>query len=128
FPEISFRNEDILKIKNSSQHFDIITSTLTMHHFTNDEILDFLRCFDDRAKLGWVINDLQRSRVAALLFRGFSGIFMKTEIARYDGLVSIGRAFKKKELITFARKLGLENYQLRWRWAFRYLWIVDSKA
>ncbi|WP_031428712.1 methyltransferase domain-containing protein [Flavimarina sp. Hel_I_48] len=128
FPEISFRQQDILKLGEKEEVFDIMTSTLTMHHFTDEEILNFLRFFEQRSTLGWVINDLQRSRTAAVLFRAFSGVFMKTKIARYDGLVSIGRAFTKKELIIFATKLGLEHYKLKWRWAFRYLWIVDSKA
>ncbi|HEA30493.1 MAG TPA: methyltransferase domain-containing protein [Leeuwenhoekiella sp.] len=128
FPEISFRQQDILKLTEKEEDFDIITTTLTMHHFTDAEILKFLNCFKKCSTLGWVVNDLQRSNLAAVLFRGFSGVFMKTEIARYDGLVSIGRGFKKKELITFAKKLGLKHYKLHWRWAFRYLWIADSKA
>lgn len=128
FPEISFRQQDILKLTEKDELFDIITSTLTMHHFTDSEILNFLNCFEKLSVLGWVINDLHRSKLASVLFRAFSGIFMKTKIARYDGLVSIGRAFKKRELIIFAKKLGLMHYKLNWRWAFRYLWIVDSKA
>lgn len=127
YPEINFKQQDILAITGDAATFDIITTTLTMHHFDNKEIVRFLEHFHELSKLGWVVNDLQRSRIAAILFRGFSRIFMKTKIARYDGLVSIGRSFKRKELEKFASTLGLSNYKLDWRWAFRYLWIVDKK-
>lgn len=127
YPEIEFRQQDILQL-NADLKFDITTTTLTMHHFTDEEILRFLKRFNAVSNLGWVINDLHRSNIAAVLFHGFSGVFMKTHIARYDGLVSIGRAFTKRELTTFATQLGLNAYSIKWRWAFRYLWITDIRA
>lgn len=128
FPEIRFLQQDILQLKSEDLHCDIVTSTLTMHHFEDDQILDFLKHFMRLSKLGVVINDLHRNRLAAMLFQPLSRIFMKTHVARHDGLVSIQRAFKKKELQLFSKKLNLTSYQIRWRWAFRYLWIIDSKA
>lgn len=128
FPEIIYKKQDILKLNDESIQYDIITSTLTMHHFTDDEVLKFMTHFKNTAKLGVVINDLHRSRVAYILFQVFSRIFMKTQLARYDGLISIKRAFTKAELQTLTRKMRIKNYTLNWQWAFRYLWIIDNKA
>ncbi len=128
YPEIAYRQKNILELDTTEARLDIITTTLTMHHFTDNEIVGFLKCFGQLSRLGWVVNDLHRSSIASVLFRAFSSIFMNTYIARYDGLVSIKRAFTKKELTTFAAQLGLTEYKIGWRWAFRYLWITDMKA
>ena len=128
YPEIEYRQKNILELDTTEGKLDIITTTLTMHHFTDEEILVFLKRFGELSLLGWVVNDLHRSRIASVLFRGFSRIFMKTHIARYDGEVSIKRAFTKQELTTFASQLGLTEYKIGWRWAFRYLWITDMRA
>ena len=128
FSEISFVQMDILNLNSKKIKFDVITITLTMHHFSNKEIMAFLNHFIKISNLGWVVNDLQRSWLAVTLFKAFSSIFMKTYIARHDGTISIKRAFTKKELTTFATRLGLTEYKIGWRWAFRYLWITDTKA
>ena len=127
YPEIQFLQKDILELNQDTFSCDIVTSTLTMHHFTDAEIETFLKQFLAISKLGVVINDLQRSRVAYVLFKAFSAVFMKTYIARHDGLISIKRAFTKNELLTFTQKLPLESYKLKWRWAFRYLWILEKQ-
>ena len=127
FPEIQFKTQDILALNQDSFKCDIVVSVLTMHHFTNEEILVFLNRFLALSNLGVVINDLQRSRLAYVLFKAFSSLFMKTYIARHDGLISIRRAFRKNELVTFTKKLPVRTYQLTWRWAFRYLWILEKQ-
>ncbi len=127
YPEIQFEVQDILKLNPDRSSFDIVLSVLTMHHFSDIEIEQFLSKFLKLSKLGVVINDLQRSRLAYFLFKGFSRVFMRSPIARYDGLVSIKRAFTKKELVTFTKKLSVKHYQLSWRWAFRYLWILEKQ-
>jgi hypothetical protein len=47
-------------------------------------------------------------------------------MSREDGLVSILRGFKKNELEEFSKKLSLKNYTIRWKWAFRYQWIITK--
>tara|TARA_R110002020_G_scaffold252485_6_gene466391 strand:+ start:2223 stop:2924 length:702 start_codon:yes stop_codon:yes gene_type:complete len=128
FPEITFAVQDILKLNSKAFNCDIIVCSLTMHHFNDEEILDFLNCFKKLARLGSVINDLHRSRIAYNLFYAFSNVFMNSYIARNDGLISIKRAFKRNELKSLADNVGISNYSLKWRWAFRYLWIIKNQA
>lgn len=124
YPEIQFLQHDILKLKASTIPCDILISTLTMHHFTDEEVLVFLKKFVSIARLGVVINDLQRSAWAYYLFHLFSRIFIKTKIAKIDGLISIRRAFIKKELLTYAQELPEVLHQIEWKWAFRYVWVM----
>ena len=127
FPELSFQVQDVFKLNETHLEIDIITSTLTMHHFTDAEILKFLAQFLKLANLGVVINDLQRSTIAYRLFQAYSRVFMRSAMARHDGLISIERAFTKNELLSFTSKLGVQSFSIKWRWAFRYLWILENQ-
>ncbi|RXG27826.1 methyltransferase family protein [Leeuwenhoekiella palythoae] len=127
FPEVSFQVQDVFKLNETHLEIDIITSTLTMHHFTDTEILKFLAQFLKLANLGIVINDLQRSTIAYRLFQAYSRVFMRSAMARHDGLISIERAFTKNELLSFTSKLGVQSFNIKWRWAFRYLWILENQ-
>lgn len=123
---ISFEVMDILEITPAALDADILVCNLTMHHFDDQQIVAFLSVFKELAKIGVVINDLQRSQLAYHLFRVFSRIFMKSDIARYDGKISIARGFTRKELEQFALVTNLKNYSIRWKWAFRFLWIIHN--
>ena len=117
-------NQDILKIDNHTFHCDILINTLTMHHFTDEQVLVFLKKFTQLARYAVVINDLQRSRLAYYLFYLFSSIFIKTKIAKIDGLISIRRAFIKKELQGYSEEIRGTTHSIDWKWAFRYVWIL----
>ncbi|APQ19077.1 methyltransferase domain-containing protein [Maribacter hydrothermalis] len=127
YPEITYLEADILKEDFSQWNIDVVMTTLTLHHFTDDGVLKFVHQFNALASLGVVINDLDRSPIAYYLFKAFSLFFIKTEIAKKDGLLSIRRAFKKKDLIYYASKINNATHHIEWKWAFRYLWVLKKK-
>ncbi len=127
FPEITYYEKDILSADFSDFNCDIVITTLTMHHFRNPEILNFIQKFTRLSTIGVVINDLQRSASAYYLFKVFSLIFIKTKVARIDGLTSIRRAFQKSELWELAKSLPNVDHEITWKWAFRYVWILRKK-
>ncbi|MUP45705.1 methyltransferase domain-containing protein [Gramella sp. BOM4] len=126
FPEIDYKNLDIFSDQFQSLEADIILCTLTLHHFKNDQILSLLKAFYQQAKIGIVINDLHRTRLAYFLFQLFCAGFVRNEIARKDGLTSILRGFKKVEVESFAKELQGKHY-IKWKWAFRYQWIIEKE-
>ncbi|TAI48861.1 methyltransferase domain-containing protein [Flagellimonas allohymeniacidonis] len=123
---ITYKKMDILKA-DSGFECDIIINTLTMHHFEEERLETFLNQFVSLAKVGVVINDLQRSKWAYYLFKVFSFFFIRTEVAKYDGLVSISKGFTKNELIHLSNKIPSVIHTIRWRWAFRYVWVMQIK-
>lgn len=127
FPEIHFLKQDILTLSPEDLECDILLCTLTMHHFYNEHIPAFLKQFTNLARIGVVINDLQRSPLAYHLFKGFSAIFIRTKIAKHDGLISIQSGFTKFELENFAKALPSVRHDIKWQWAFRYLWIMRTQ-
>ncbi|SHF13673.1 Methyltransferase domain-containing protein [Arenibacter palladensis] len=128
FSNISFLELDILGPEAKNLQCDILLCTLTMHHFDSKDIPLFLDQFVKLSRLGIVINDLQRSKVSYYLFQLFSLIFIKTKIAKHDGLVSIKSAFTKLDLEAFSINLPHVEHDICWRWAFRYLWIMRIKG
>lgn len=126
YQNISYLCEDIFTMDAAEMDCDVVVCTLTLHHFKDDEIIEILNVFKKSAKLGIVINDLQRSAVAYRLFQLLCVIFGLNRMSREDGLVSILRGFKKEELVAFSEKLNFKKYSIDWKWAFRYQWIIQN--
>jgi 2-polyprenyl-3-methyl-5-hydroxy-6-metoxy-1,4-benzoquinol methylase len=127
YPNIDYQCVDIFSEDFKTLKFDIILCTLTLHHFTNEQILNIITTFRDNAKTGIIINDLHRSKLAYRLFELICFIFKLNRMSRQDGLISILRGFKKNELEEFSKKLNLKNYNINWKWAFRYQWIITNQ-
>jgi SAM-dependent methyltransferase len=76
---------------------DIILSALFTHHLSSAEVVQFLRWMEEQARLGWFINDLQRSSRAAWWFRFLPLLFGWHRFIRHDGPVSLRRAFREDD-------------------------------
>jgi len=119
----TFKVVNVFAEKERLPEFDIALCTLFLHHFKEPQIEDLLNRLTSKAKVGVVINDLHRSFWAFWLFRLYGLLFLKSRIARRDGLVSVARGFKRKELKQISEKI-IGVHQLKWKWAFRYQWII----
>ncbi|WP_299519751.1 methyltransferase domain-containing protein [Winogradskyella sp.] len=124
YEEITFKALDIFSNEFQKLDYDIALSTLFLHHFTEKEILSLLRTISNSADLGIVVNDLHRSNVAYTLFKLLSLTISNPMIVQ-DGLTSILRAFKRKELESFSDQLQLKS-EVHWKWAFRYQWLITT--
>ncbi len=126
YANISFICADIFDELAAGHQYDIILCTLTLHHFKDQEILTLLADFAKQTSLGFVINDLHRSAVAYYLFKLVCFVFRLNSMSRDDGLISILRGFKREDFLLFSEQLHFKNYRLKWKWAYRYQWIVKT--
>jgi len=126
YPEIDYMALNIFEPNFKNQEYDIILCTLTLHHFKDEEIREITAGFYRQSRLGVVINDLHRSKQAYYLFRAFCKVFIRNKIARDDGLTSILRGFKKEDILNFASVLPSQKQKINWKWAYRYLWIIEK--
>jgi 2-polyprenyl-3-methyl-5-hydroxy-6-metoxy-1,4-benzoquinol methylase len=124
YPELSFKTEDIFSQEFQKGKFDVVLATLFLHHFKTPELVSFLDKILQQTKIGVVVNDLHRNKLAYYLFMLLS-IFIKNKMIIEDGLTSVLRGFKRKDLETISSKIKVEP-QIYWKWAFRYLWIMKS--
>jgi len=126
YNNISYECRDIFDNLTEEQPCDIFICTLTLHHFKDEDIIRILEKFKQSAKMGIVINDLHRSALAYYLFKALCFVFGLNDMSREDGLVSILRGFKKADLIKYSRQLNLKFSDIKWKWAFRYQWIIKT--
>lgn len=127
YPKIQYRNIDMMSPDFRDLKADIFLCTLTLHHFKDEEIVELLSVMNRNSRFGIVISDLQRNLWAYRLFKVVCFVFRLNSMSRNDGLISILRGFKRKELLAFSEKLKF-NSTLHWKWAFRYQWIIKKKS
>lgn len=126
YPAIDYATMNVFDESFASVDYDIALCTLTLHHFTDEEILNLMGRLINKARIGVVINDLQRSGLAYRLFQLICFVFRLSKLSKQDGLTSILRGFKKQDLLSFSNQLGAKAYTINWRWAFRYQWIIKN--
>ncbi|WP_264537847.1 methyltransferase domain-containing protein [Flavobacterium sp. N1736] len=126
YSNIEYICVDIFSENFADLKYDILLCTLTLHHFSNEQILNIITTFNNNAAIGIVVNDLHRSKLAYRLFQLICVVFGLKKMSREDGLISILRGFKRNELEEFSQKLHLKNYSINWKWAFRYQWIISK--
>jgi SAM-dependent methyltransferase len=78
---------------------DIIASSLTAHHLEDDEVVALLRWMESTARVGWFLNDLERSERSSRIFGWLAGLAGWHRFVRHDGPVSFRRAFREEDWI-----------------------------
>jgi 2-polyprenyl-3-methyl-5-hydroxy-6-metoxy-1,4-benzoquinol methylase len=124
FDNIKFVYADVFSEEFEVMEYDIVITTLFLHHFKENQLLELMKHLLKKAKSGMVVNDLHRHRLAYYLFKLIT-IPVKNKMIIEDGLTSVLRGFKRKELVNLSKELK-SNYQLKWKWAFRYQWVLKS--
>lgn len=124
YEELTFENIDIFSEEFHDLDYDVVLSTLFLHHLNQNEIYNLLKIITSKAKLGIVVNDLHRNKVAYGLFK-LLGLVISNHMIVQDGLTSILRAFKRDELENISKQLNLKS-QICWKWAFRYQWLIKT--
>ncbi len=102
---------------------EIIFSSLFCHHFTDEELIYQFKWMNENAAIGFFINDLQRHILAYHSIRIITRLFSKSYLVKNDAPLSVLRGFKKKELESLLAKARIENFELQWKWAFRWMVI-----
>lgn len=125
YPEIQFVQADVLEESCRLQDYDLLLCGLFLHHLTNEELDTLFAKAKSAGVPGMVVNDLHRSPLAYYGFDIINLIQRPSDMAKQDGLVSILRGFKRRELIAFMKKHAVHSYQIRWKWAFRYLLVIS---
>ncbi len=126
FPEIRGFAGDYRDFINRSP-VDIFHCALFCHHLDDREIVELFGLMTKVASVGFVINDLKRSRLAYYGVKMFTTLLNGSSLSKHDGPVSVLRGFKKKELERMLKQADVTQYLILRRTLFRYL-IVGKGA
>lgn len=116
--------------------FDIAVSTATLHHLEDSDAPRLLAELARVSRLGFSVVDLRRSRFVYAITRGLAVTAWRNRpFPRWDGPVSVRRAFTPAEARQLLRAAGLDDGVVRawpaWisiRWARRGLAGTASRA
>lgn len=101
--------------------FDMVMSTLFLHHLDEDDAIAFLREAALRARDRVVIQDLIRSRLSYWFAWIGTNVLLLNDICRLDGRTSVEGAFTREEAKAMAKQAGLDGAEIVPRLPFRYL-------
>jgi 2-polyprenyl-3-methyl-5-hydroxy-6-metoxy-1,4-benzoquinol methylase len=124
FKELDFQTLNIFSTEFQNMTFDVVLATLFTHHFTHDELVLMLTRLKKQTRKFIIINDIHRHPLAYYSIRWLTKFFSRSEMVKFDAPLSVRRAFLKKEWEAILKEAGVKNYQLRWRWAFRWQLII----
>jgi 2-polyprenyl-3-methyl-5-hydroxy-6-metoxy-1,4-benzoquinol methylase len=123
---INFEAIDIFSAEFKAKKFDVVIGTLFFHHFSNEVLADFFKQLLTQTKIGIIINDIHRHWFAYYSIKWLTALFSKSTMVKFDGPLSVLRAFTKSELKMILQMAGIKNYEIRWKWAFRWQVIIYS--
>lgn len=117
---IQYESVNIFSDEFRERRYDIVTATLFFHHFSDRELIRFFKQLRNQVSTGVVINDIHRHWFSYYAIKWLTRVFSRSSMVKHDGPVSVLRAFKRKELKEILRGAGIENFSIRWCWAFRW--------
>jgi len=127
-PHARFIHSDYREVTFGDQKPDIIFSSLFCHHFSDKQLVEMFRWLNINSGLGFFVNDLQRHPIAYHSISLLTRIFSRSRLIRHDAPISVLRGFRRHELERLLQMAGMSYYDIRWRWAFRYLIIVQKST
>ena len=119
WPEIHIEQHDLLGLPYPVASFDVVLCSLTLHHFAEADVVAILRRIRDIARVGYIVNDLRRNRIAICLSKLMARTIITNPIARFDAPASCERAFTPAELRALATQAGMGDVAIRRHRFFR---------
>jgi 2-polyprenyl-3-methyl-5-hydroxy-6-metoxy-1,4-benzoquinol methylase len=101
--------------------YDVIISSLFLHHLDDTEAIVFLKRMRSAARRLILVSDLLRSTVGLLLAIAGTRMLSASPVVRVDGPRSVRRAFTPGEVRALAEQAGLFRANIVWQWPFRFL-------
>ena len=122
-PGLHFEQYDLLALPYAPGSFDVVLCSLTLHHFSEDDVVAILRRIHEIARIGYIVNDLRRNPVATCLAKLMARTIITNPIAKFDAPASCERAFTIAELRALAMRAELEHFEIHRHHMFRMVLV-----
>jgi SAM-dependent methyltransferase len=110
FPEISYVQADIRSFEPADR-FDIVLCSLALHHFGWREAVEILQRLDRLGARAVLVSDLVRSVTGILGVYLLTSTIFRNPMTKFDGRLSIRRAFSFAEMRRLAVEAGWERFE-----------------
>lgn len=98
---------DAFRLPFAPASFDFVFSSLFLHHFSDQQVVELLADFKRVARRAVLAIDLERGPLAFRFLPATRWLFDWHRISVHDGQISVQAAFKKDELLALANRAGL---------------------
>lgn len=99
---------------------DLIICSLFAHHLPDEQLVQFLRWIDARARKGWFINDLHRHPLPYHFIRLGTQLLSRNRLIRNDAAVSVARSFTKDDWRRLLDEAEIgDRARIQWHFPFR---------
>jgi ubiquinone/menaquinone biosynthesis C-methylase UbiE len=126
YSDITYLNLDINDNQVLKSKPEIIINSLFCHHFNDEDLISLVKRFYALAGETVIINDLHRHPVAYYSIKGITKIFSDSYLVKYDAPLSVARSLKKREWEFILSEAGVTNFQINWKWAWRWQIIIKK--
>lgn len=114
----------LVTFPNGKPH--IIFNSLFCHHFRDEALIEMLRWMHQNAQVGFIIADLHRHPLAYYSIKWLTQLFSKSYLVKNDAPLSVLRGFTRNEWEILLEKAEIKHYKIKWKWAFRWLILVEN--
>ena len=123
YPEIRLVQCDVLALPFKDEGFDLAVNNLSLHHFTWDNAVAIIKAIYKSARLGFLINDLHRSRIAHAVIFLLTRVFTRNRLTRYDAPVSVMNAFTPSEFRELAMQAEIKPFEIHRHFPYRIAFL-----
>ena len=118
YPEITFVRGDALSLPIRPGAVDLTISAMTLHHLEPEAGVGYLREMDRAARVGFVVNDLVRTRLAHAVVWLITRFITRSAISRHDGPLSVRRSYTPREVSGLCERAGVPDTSVVHHWPY----------
>jgi hypothetical protein len=104
---------DAFAMPFAESSFDLVFSSLFLHHFENEQVIQLLNTFSRLARRAVLAIDLERGPLVVQFVPATKWLFDWDPITFHDAPISVRAAFKRDELLSLAHRAGLSSASVR---------------
>lgn len=125
-PDITVASYDARAVPLPDNTFDIVLCSLSLHHFAPDEAVRVLQEMHRIARIGFIVNDLCRSRPGYAAAWIAAHLTTRNRLTRNDAPLSVRRAYTPDELRELLHHAGVDNASITTHSWFRMAAVVHA--
>jgi ubiquinone/menaquinone biosynthesis C-methylase UbiE len=111
--DVETRVGDMRSLDLDDDSVDVATCSLVIHHLEPPEAVRALRELARVARVGVVVNDLVRTRLGLVGAYTVIRVLTRNAITRHDAVLSVRRAYTRRELLGLVHEAGLRTVHVR---------------
>ena len=104
---------DAFRLPFRERSFDFVFSSLFLHHFSDERVVELLSSFRSAARVAVTAIDLDRGPLAYHFVPATNWLFRWHPLTLNDAPISVAASFKKEELVGLANRAGLTRARAR---------------